>query len=138
MRFKSRGSALYSALLLGSLTFSAMTYGEVAPKPVQNEQVKGADNSSINKRDASVAEKTAGDQSSSDADVETTRKIRRSITSDSSLSTYAHNVKIITINGGVTLKGPVNSGEEKDKLIRIAKTVAGDSHVVNELDVTPK
>ncbi len=95
-----------------------------------------ADNSKVNQRDEQAVEKTATDQGSSSRDVEITRKIRRSITSNSKLSTYAHNIKIITINGLVTLKGPVNSVKEKEQVVALAKAVAGDAKVNNELDVS--
>jgi osmotically-inducible protein OsmY len=57
---------------------------------------------------------------------------------DRSLSTYAHNVKIISQDGKVTLKGPVRSQEEKQTLERKAREVAGERNVVNELTVKPK
>jgi hyperosmotically inducible protein len=77
----------------------------------------------------------ADQQSNSTSDVELTRKIRRSLTQDSSLSTYAHNVKIITRNGVVELKGPVKSQSEKDAVEAKATDIAGASKVKNELTV---
>ena len=70
------------------------------------------------------------------SDTEITRDIRRSIVSDKSLSTYAHNVKIITQNGAVTLKGPVNSDEEKQTVAaKAAEVVGGPDKVTNQLTV---
>jgi hyperosmotically inducible protein len=67
-----------------------------------------------------------------------TRKIRRALTQDQSLSTYAQNVKIITQNGMVTLKGPVRSEEEKKTVETKATEVAGENNVTSNLDVKPK
>jgi hyperosmotically inducible protein len=93
------------------------------------------DNSEINQRDQNQKEKTAEDQGSSEADIELTRKIRRSITGESSLSTYAQNIKIITLNGVVTLKGPVRSHKEKDKVIAMARDIAGAANIKNEIEI---
>ncbi len=72
-----------------------------------------ADNTKVNKRDQNANAKTADQQKMNAADQECTRAIRQAIIADKSLSTYAHNVKIITVNGMVTLKGPVRSDDEK-------------------------
>lgn len=65
------------------------------------------------------------------------QKIRKSITSDKSLSTYAHNVKIISLDGKVTLKGPVRTEEEKATVVKLATDVAGPGNVTDELTVAP-
>jgi osmotically-inducible protein OsmY len=65
------------------------------------------------------------------------RSIRKAVVSDESLSTYAHNVKIIAQNGKVTLKGPVRSEEEKRTIEAKATEVAGAGNVVNQLTVKP-
>ena len=67
-----------------------------------------------------------------------TQQIRKSITEDKSLSTYAHNVKIISQNGTVTLRGPVRSEDEKAAVEAKAKAIAGVTAVNNELTVAPK
>ena len=77
----------------------------------------------------------ADQQSNSSDDVVLTRKIRQSLTQDKSLSTYGHNVKIITRNGVVELKGPVRSQSEKDAIEAKATEIAGASKVKNELTV---
>ena len=77
----------------------------------------------------------ADQQSNSSDDVVLTRKIRQSLTQDKSLSTYAHNVKIITRNGVVELKGPMRSQSEKDAVEAKATEIAGASKVKNELTV---
>jgi len=79
---------------------------------------------------------TADDQGMSKEDQEITRKIRSAVVDDKTLSAYAHNVKIITQNGMVTLRGPVRSEDEKRSIEAKAKTVAGDARVTNDLTVT--
>jgi osmotically-inducible protein OsmY len=79
---------------------------------------------------------TADDQGMTREDQEITRKIRVAVIGDKTLSTYAHNVKIITQNGMVTLRGPVRSEAEKRSIEAKAKTVAGDAQVTNDLSVT--
>ena len=96
-----------------------------------------ADNTGINKRDNESAEPTADQQKNNQSDVDLTAKIRRSIVSDKSLSTNAHNVKIIAQNGVDTLKGPVHSEAEKSTIEQRASSVAGQSNVKNEIDVKP-
>ena len=80
-------------------------------------------------------DKTADNQKESSSDREITQKIRRAIVSDKSLSTYAHNVKIITQGGQVTLKGPVKSEDEKNSIASKAAEVAGQDKVTNEISV---
>lgn len=102
------------------------------------DQQPDADNTKTNKRDRASAEPSADKQRENPADRELTRKIRRALVADKSLSTYAHNVKIITQGGNVTLKGPVRSEEEKNAVIAKATEVAGEGHVVDQLEVKPK
>ena len=78
---------------------------------------------------------TADQQKVNSSDEEITRKIRRAIIEDKSLSTYAHNIKIITQDGVVTLKGPVSSEEEKSNVEAKAVAVAGESNVKNEIQI---
>ena len=78
---------------------------------------------------------TADNQPNAKADRMTTAKVRRAIMHDKSLSTYAHNVKIITSGGAVTLKGPVKSDEEKQQVAAAAATVVSADKVTNELTV---
>lgn len=96
------------------------------------------DNSSVNKRDRNKDEPTADQQKENKADRETSRKIRRAIVADKSLSTYAHNIKVITENGTVTLKGPVRSDDEKRAIEAKAAEIAGSNNVHNELSVAEK
>jgi len=97
-----------------------------------------SDNTKTNQRDKNTANPTADQQKGSAADLELTRKIRRSLTQDKNLSTYAKNVKVITQDGTVTLRGPVRSEEEKHAVEAKATEVAGASHVKNELEIAAK
>jgi osmotically-inducible protein OsmY len=89
------------------------------------------DNSARNKNHNTTADQQANNKS----DTEITREIRRAIVSDKSLSTYAHNVKIITRNGAVTLKGPVHSDDEKQAVASKAADVVGHDKVTDQLTV---
>jgi hyperosmotically inducible protein len=96
------------------------------------------DNTKINRRDRNGATTTADQQKANRSDAEITREIRRSITQDKALSTYAKNVKVITNGGNVTLRGPVRSEEEKKSIGSKADSIAGADHVKNELEVAAK
>lgn len=96
-----------------------------------------ADNTKMNERDRSPSELTAGQQGETKQDREMTQNIRRAILNDKSLSTNAHNVKVITIRGMVTLKGPVRSEEEKRTIETIAGRIAGKGKITSEIDIAP-
>jgi hyperosmotically inducible periplasmic protein len=91
-----------------------------------------ADNTKVNKRDRSSGEVTADQQKANAADRDLTKKIRQSVIADKSLSTYAHNIKIISQNGVVTLKGPVKSDDEKKAIVAKAAAVAGSADKVTD------
>jgi hyperosmotically inducible protein len=97
-----------------------------------------ADNTKMNERDRSANEPTADRQKDNRSDREITQQVRKAIVKDKSLSTYAHNVKVITQNGMVTLKGPVRSEQEKKAIAAKAAEVAGQDKVTNQLDVKSK
>lgn len=99
---------------------------------------QAADNTSINKRDNSPKELTADQQGETQQDRKLTQQIRRAIVEDKSLSTYAHNVKIVAVDGMVTLKGPVRSAEEKQAIEKKAAQIAGPEKIKNEMDIAPK
>lgn len=103
-----------------------------------SSQVPAPDNTKTNDRDRTPAQATADQQKENRSDRDITRKIRRSIVQDKSLSTYAHNVKVISQNGMVTLKGPVQSEEEKNVIEDKAAEVAGKHKVTSQLEVQPK
>lgn len=94
-----------------------------------------ADNTAKNERDRSGDTKTSGDQSNSPEDIKITAAIRRAVIADKSLTMTATNVKIITANGKVTLRGPVNTAAEKARIGELAKTNAGKATVENQLEV---
>jgi osmotically-inducible protein OsmY len=89
------------------------------------------DNSKQNKNQT----QTADDQTNAKSDRLITQKVRKAIMADKTLSTYAHNVKIVTVNGAVTLKGPVQSEEEKQKVASEAANAVSADKITNELTV---
>ncbi len=90
------------------------------------------DNTKMNKGDGSTGAVTADKQKMDAGDRKLTQNIRKSVMADKSLSTYAHNVKIIAQNGMVTLKGPVRSEEEKKTIVAKAVEVAGGADKVTD------
>ena len=123
-------SFLCTGLLLGSAAFA------LAQEPTT--QPIAPDNTKVNERDRSKDEPTADQQKDNRSDQDITQQIRQSIMKDKSLSTYAHNIKIITQNGQVTLKGPVRSEDEKKTIETKAAEVAGENKVTSQLDIKPK
>lgn len=95
-----------------------------------------ADNSGKNKRDSTDVTLTPMDQGGSEADRSITARIRKEIVDDKTISMYGQNAKIITINGKVTLRGPVASVNERERIGQVAKRVAGVVAVDNQLEVT--
>ena len=100
-------------------------------------QQTAPDNTKVNKADRAKGAVTADQQKESAADRDLTKKIRQSVVGDKSLSTYAHNVKIVTQDGQVTLKGPVRSEAEKTSIAAKATEIAGAGKVTNEITVAP-
>ncbi|MFZ0318429.1 MAG: BON domain-containing protein [Candidatus Sulfotelmatobacter sp.] len=130
LKYGIRTVTLAALLTSGGLLASAQ---QTADQPTPQ-----ADNTRMNQRDRSANEPTADQQKMAQSDRDITQQIRKSIMSDKSLSTYGHNVKVITQNGMVTLKGPVRSEEEKKAVEDKAAQVAGTDKVTNEIDVQPK
>ena len=93
------------------------------------------DNTATNERDRSGETQTSGDQSNSPADLKITQAIRQALMKDSELSTTAKNVKIITNNGQVTLRGPVKNAQEKAKIGQLAKSAASGAKIDDQLEV---
>jgi hyperosmotically inducible periplasmic protein len=116
-----------ASLLLSTALFAS-------PRP-QNQPAP--DNTKTNQGDANAGAVTADQQKMNAADREISRKIRSAVMKDSSLSTYAHNIKIISQDGKVTLKGPVRSDDEKMNIEAKAVAVAGNDNVVDQLTVAP-
>jgi hyperosmotically inducible periplasmic protein len=121
------------------LLFSTLLVVACSKNRSDNKQVSQTavepDNSGRNVRDRDDQNKTTADQSENEADRTITQNIRRAVTADDSLSTNAKNVKIITNNGMVTLRGPVKSEKEKAEIEAKAKQVAGVKSVDNQLEV---
>ncbi len=122
-------SVLQTFLCLGLLVGTVSLARAQEPAP---------DNTKMNAADQNQGEPTADQQKENPADRSISQQIRQSLRTDKSLSSYAQNVKIITQNGQVTLKGPVRSEAEKEMIQKKATEVAGESHVTNELNVTPQ
>lgn len=114
-----------SAVILGA---GSLNLGQAAA------QDSAGDNTSANKDGG----KTAQEQKENKDDREITRQIRKAVVADKSLSTYAHNVKVITANGTVTLRGPVRSEDEKSSIESKARAITGVGDVKNELTVVSK
>jgi len=116
--------------LLALACLSALSVAALAG----DEKAK-SDNTATNERDRSGETKTSGDQSNSSADIKTTQAIRQALMKDGELSTTAKNIKVITANGHVTLRGPVKTTQEKAKIDQLAKSAAGGAQIDNQLDV---
>jgi len=95
------------------------------------------DNTTVNKQDRAPGAVTADQQKANRSDRDVTQQVRKAVMADKSLSTYAHNVKIVTQGGQVTLKGPVRSDEEKKTIVAKAEEVAGSGKVTDQLTIKP-
>lgn len=95
-----------------------------------------ADNTERNIRDRDGNTLTSGDQAENDFDRTITQSIRRALMAEDTLSTNAKNIKIITVNGVVTLRGPVGSIQERELIIGRVNNIQGVSNVDNQLEVT--
>jgi hyperosmotically inducible protein len=103
-----------------------------------SQNVPPADNTKVNERDRNQSEPTADRQKENATDRQLTQQIRRALVKDKSLSTNAHNVKVIAQDGTVTLKGPVNSESEKQAVEAKAAQIAGSDQVTSDLQVRSK
>lgn len=128
MWYSLRQSTFCAIVLSGALFGSSSLSAAAQAAP---------DNTKTNTRDREQGAVTADQQKENADDRAITQKIRQAVMNDKSLSTYAHNVKIVTINGQVTLKGPVRSDDERHMVEAKAVGVAGDGHVTNEMSVAP-
>jgi osmotically-inducible protein OsmY len=111
--------------------------GLLASAPAIADQYQ-ADNTEKNVRDRGDDTLTPTDQGNSAADTELTAKIRKAILADDAMSTQAQNVKIITIDGAVTLRGPVKNASEKAAVVAKAKKIAGANRVDDQLEIDSK
>src|SRR4249919_3376431 len=121
---------LLRTLLATFLLISGSALGATQQTPPQQTP---PDNTKVNKQGG----QTADQQSQSKADLALAQKIRQAIVKDKTLSTNAHNCKVVTHDGAVTLRGPVNSAQEKTAIEKIAVGIAGDGKVTNDLTIKP-
>ena len=125
-----------TSLLLCAGLFAAMNVVGCSKEPTAEKVAQApADNSGKNVRDRDEQTKTAGDQSENEADRTISQNIRKSLTADDSLSTNGKNVKVITMDGKVTLRGPVKNDQEKAAIAAKAQQVAGVKNVDNQLEI---
>lgn len=127
--------SLIGRIVVGGILFSGCVIAH-AQDPAQT--TTPPDNTKVNERDRNANQATADQQKENRSDRDITQQIRKAIIGDKSLSTYAHNVKIVTQKGMVTLKGPVRSEDEKKAVEEKAAAVAGEGNVSSQLDVKPK
>ena len=123
--------------LVRMCTATGLLFGGLLFVSAQEPASPAPDNTKVNERDRSSNQPTADQQGENHPDRDITKQIRQALVKDKSLSSYAHNVKIVTQDGVVTLKGPVRSDEEKKTVESKAVEVAGAGKVNNQLDVKP-
>ncbi len=117
---------LVALTCLSAFSLAALAADDEKAKP---------DNTATNERDRSGETKTSGDQSNSSTDLKVTQAIRRALMKDRELSTMAKNIKVVTANGQVTLRGPVKTVQEKTKVDQIARSAAGGARIDDQLEV---
>ena len=125
------------ALLVGLVCLGCEQPNSTVTDRSKNEgtsTVVDSDNSGVNKRDRDTNAKTPFDQNENKVDIGITASIRKSVV-DTKMSTNAQNVKIITQDGVVTLRGPVKTEDEKSRIEEIARNVAGVKAVNSQLEV---
>ena len=132
MKWLLRGTlqiSVFTCFLMGTWMVASTQDSSQQPAP---------DNTKVNGQEQNKSQSTADQQKDNRSDQDITKQIRQSVMSDKSLSTYAHNVKIVSQNGMVTLKGPVRSDDEKRAIESKAADVVGQDKVTSELQVAPK
>jgi hyperosmotically inducible protein len=117
-----------------ALVLSSAVLGTWQVSRAQNPP-PAANNSAVNVRDRNPDAMTAGQQSNAKGDIELTSQIRRAVVKDGTLSMTAHNIKIVSSGGIVTLRGPVQTEGEKQSIGRKARAIAGAKNVDNQLEV---
>jgi hyperosmotically inducible protein len=122
-----RGREILCALVVAGVLIAPLSAMSQTP----------ADNTKVNTRDRAKAAVTADQQKENGTDRQLTQKIRHALMQDKSLSTYAHNVKVIAQHGQITLKGPVRSDDEKRTVEAKATEVAGAGNVTNQITIAP-
>jgi osmotically-inducible protein OsmY len=135
MRLTSWRVKGFSVVGASALLGVALMAGPIARQ--DNPQQPAPDNSKTNKRGRDKSSPTADRQKMNATDRDLAKRVRAALVDDKSLSTYAHNVKIMAQDGKVTLKGPVRSEEEKSAIEAKATEIAGAGNVINQLEVAP-
>src|ERR1700722_3750386 len=111
-------ATIFSCIVVNAAALLVLeSAGAQAPPP--------ADNTRSNQTDPSNREVTADSQKDNDMDRGLVQRIRKSLIAEKDLSTYAHNVKVVSVNGQVTLNGVVRSDDEKSKVVGLAQQIAG-------------
>jgi hyperosmotically inducible periplasmic protein len=128
---------LAATLLVLGIQFAIAQSSPTDSSSAPSMDTVAPDNTKSNKQDPSNMNQTADNQMNNSTDMDITRRIRRSVTDDKNLSTYGHNVKIVSANGTVTLNGVVRTDGEKAGIGMKAASVVGNDHVVNEIKVAP-
>ena len=121
--------------LTGSLMLTAGTVQADQNTAIYLAADSALENTEINVRDKGNTTLTPEDQKETESDIKITADIRQAIIKNKSLSVDAQNVKIITRNGVVTLRGPVESKKESKKIKKIAKYTPGVLKVDNQLEI---
>jgi hyperosmotically inducible periplasmic protein len=114
--------------MIASLAIAAFSMARAQTAP---------DNTKQNSLDTANQTVTADTQKNDKADLALTQQIRAAVMADKSLSTYAHNIKIVSVNGNVTLNGVVHTQQEKDSIAAKAQGVVSDGSVINNLKIAP-
>ena len=122
-------------LTIVKLCLAGVLIGPSFAQQTATPTATSSDNTKMNSRDRKTSEPTADQGSNANSDRESMRKIRRAVMDDKSLSTYAHNIKIISQHGKVTLKGPVHTEDEKKAIEAKATEIAGAGNVTNNITV---
>jgi hyperosmotically inducible periplasmic protein len=133
--YRAKQAAVSALIVMTFMVAGALTRSQAQST---DQQATSPDNTKMNAQDRDKAVPTADQQKDNRSDREITQQIRQSLVKDKSLSTYGHNVKIITQNGQVTLKGPVRSDDEKKAIEAKATEIAGENKVTSELKIKPK
>jgi hyperosmotically inducible periplasmic protein len=134
---EQRMKSILIAGLLGA-TLAAFGCDRSKTEERRNEEPAAADNTKRNERDDKAGALTPGDQGESESDRTITQKVRQGVVGHDELSTNATNVKIITRDSVVTLRGPVDSQKEKTAVETIARQVEGVKRVENQLEIAAK
>lgn len=128
-----------TAMAASSVTHSSSSsMSSVTSSAMKGAVTQNADNTDLNTRDKSGDTLTPQKQTNSESDLKVLAAVRSAIVDDENLSMSAHNVKVMVLNGAVTLRGPVKSTSEKTRVEGLARKVAGVVSIDNRLDIDTK